>query len=103
MRTIVSLLQRVPDSNRCVLRSIVSPGKAGLRWNVRLTDGVPFAVPVQHVQRRDQELVGVLLLVACEVTRVSPHQVQQPEGNVGRTVARVELGARRGEWRVRMG
>lgn len=71
-------------------------GTAGLRWNVPLTDGVPFAVPVQHVQRRDQELVGVLLLVACEVTRVSPHQVQQPEGNVGRPVARVELGARKG-------
>lgn len=71
-------------------------GKAGLRWKAPLTDGVPFAVPVQHVQRRDQELVGVLLLVACEVTRVSPHQVQQPEGNVWRTVARVELGSKEG-------
>lgn len=59
---------------------------------VGLTDGVAFAVPVQHVQRGDEELVGVLLLVACQVTRVSPHQVQQPEGNVGRPVARVELG-----------
>lgn len=35
--------------------------------------------------------MGILLLVACEVTCMSPHQVQQPEGNVGRTVARVEL------------
>lgn len=37
--------------------------------------------------------MGVLLLVAREVTCVSPHQVQQPEGNVGRTVSRVELRA----------
>ena len=29
-----------------------------------LTGGVPLAVSVQHVQRRDEELVGVLLLVA---------------------------------------
>lgn len=36
--------------------------------------------------------MSVLLLVAGEVTCVSPHQVQQPEGNVGRPVARVELG-----------
>lgn len=39
--------------------------------------------------------MGVLLLVACKVTCMSPHQVQQPEGNVGRTVARVELEARK--------
>lgn len=39
--------------------------------------------------------MGVLLLIACEVACVSPNQVQQPEGNVGRTVARVELGAGR--------
>lgn len=50
-------------------------------------------MPVQYIQRCDEELVGVLLLVACEVACVSPHQVQQPEGNVGRTVARVELRA----------
>lgn len=43
--------------------------------------------------------MGVLLLVACEVTRMSPHQVQQPEGNVGRTVARVELRARKKDGR----
>lgn len=43
--------------------------------------------------------MGVLLLVACEVTCVSPHQVQQPEGNVGRTMARVELRAPRREQR----
>ncbi|KAG7242866.1 hypothetical protein INR49_018121 [Caranx melampygus] len=52
-----------------------------------------------YVQRCDEELVGVLLLVACEVTCVSPHQVQQPEGNVGRTMARVELRAQRREQR----
>ena len=39
--------------------------------------------------------MGVLLLVACEVTCMSPHQVQQPEGNVGRPVARVELRGRK--------
>lgn len=39
--------------------------------------------------------MGILLLVACEVTCVSPHQVQQPEGNVGRTMARVELRVRK--------
>lgn len=70
-----------------------------ISWGVRLTDGVAFAVPVQHVQRGDEELVGVLLLVACQVTCVSPHQVQQPEGNVGRPVARVELGGWKGEER----
>lgn len=43
--------------------------------------------------------MGVLLLVACEVTCMSPHQVQQPEGNVGRTVARVELRARKKDGR----
>ena len=56
-----------------------------------LTGGVPLAVSVQHVQRRDEELVGVLLLVAGQVACVGPHQVQQAEGNVGRAVARVEL------------
>lgn len=47
---------------------------------------------MQYIQCCNEELVGILLLVACEVTCVSPHQVQQPEWNVGRTVARVELG-----------
>lgn len=77
------------DVDRCDLEKTNNPG-----FRVRLTDGVPFAVPVQHVQRRYEEFVGVLLLVACQVTCVSPHQVQQPEGNVGRPVARVELGGR---------
>ena len=58
---------------------------------VRLTRGVPLAVPVQHVQRGDEELVCVLLLVAGQVFGVGPHQVQQPEGNVGRPVSGVEL------------
>ena len=58
---------------------------------MRLTRGVPLAVPVQHVQRGDEELVCVLLLVAGQVFGMGPHQVQQPEGNVGRPVAGVEL------------
>lgn len=52
-------------------------------------------MPVQDIQGCDQELVGVLLLVAGQVTGVSPHQVQETEGDVRRTVARVELGKRR--------
>lgn len=63
-------------------------------FSIYLTDSVPFAVPVQHIQRCNKELVGILLLIACKVTCMGPHQVQQPEGNVGRTVARVELKAR---------
>lgn len=43
--------------------------------------------------------MGVLLFVACKVTCMSPNQVQQPEGNVGRTVARVELGERKKDGR----
>ena len=38
---------------------------------------------VQHVQRGDEELVGVLLLVAGQVAGVRPHQVQQAERDVG--------------------
>lgn len=63
-------------------------------FSIYLTESVPFAVPVQHIQRCDKELVGILLLIARKVTCMGPHQVQQPEGNVGRTVARVELKAR---------
>lgn len=58
---------------------------------------------VQDVQRCDEELVGILLLVACEMARVSPYEVQQPEGNVGRTVARVELGKRKERVSIRSG
>lgn len=50
-----------------------------------------FAVPVQDVQGCDEELVGILLLVACEVPGVSPHQVQQLVRDVGRPVPRVKL------------
>lgn len=56
-----------------------------------VVDSVSFAVPMQYIQCCNEELMGILLLVACEVTCMSPHQVQQPEWNVGRTVARVEL------------
>lgn len=42
---------------------------------------------VQDVQGGDQELVGVLLLVASQVTGVSPHQVEKTEGDVWRPVA----------------
>lgn len=46
-----------------------------------------FAVSVQDVQRRDEELVGVLLLVAGQVTGVSPHQMEKTEGDVRRPMA----------------
>lgn len=46
-----------------------------------------FAVSVQDVQRCDEELVGVLLLVAGKVTGVSPHQVKKTEGDVWRPMA----------------
>lgn len=35
-----------------------------------------FTVSVQDVQRGDEELVCVLLLIAGQVTSVRPHQVQ---------------------------
>ena len=47
---------------------------------------------MEHVQRGDEELVGVLLLVAGQMAGVRPHQVEELEGNVGRTLSRVELG-----------
>lgn len=50
-----------------------------------------FAVPVQDVQRRDEEFVGVLLLVPRQVPGVSPHQVQQLVRDVGGPVPRVKL------------
>lgn len=49
------------------------------------------AVPVQHVQRGDEELVRVLLLVAREVARVRPDEVQQAVQRQRRLGARVEL------------
>lgn len=52
------------------------------------------AVAVQDVQRGDQELVGVLLLVAGQVAGVGPHQVEQAERDMRRAAARVELGRR---------
>ena len=50
-----------------------------------------FAVPVQDVQGCDEELVCILLLVACQVPGVRPHQVQQLVRDVGGPVPRVEL------------
>jgi len=48
-------------------------------------------VPVQHVQRGDEELVRVLLLVAGQVARVRPDEVQQRLQQQGRLRAAVEL------------
>lgn len=41
-----------------------------------------FAVSVQDVQRCDEELVGILLLVASQVTGVGPHEVEEAERDV---------------------
>lgn len=57
---------------------------------------ITFAVPVQDVQRRDEEFVGVLLLVPRQVPGVSPHQVQQLVWDVGGPVPRVKLLKKRG-------
>lgn len=50
-----------------------------------------FAVSVQDIQRCDEELVCVLLLVAGQVTGVCPHKVEEAERDVRRAMARVEL------------
>lgn len=50
-----------------------------------------FAVSVQDVQGCDEELVRILLLVPCQVPRVSPHQVQQLVRDMGGAVPRVKL------------
>lgn len=52
---------------------------------------ITFAVPMQDVQSCDEELMGILLLVPCQVPGVSPHQVQQLVRDVGRPVPRVKL------------
>ena len=52
---------------------------------------------MQHVQGRNEELVGVLLLVAGQVAGMRPHQVEELEGNMGRALTRVELGGEDGE------
>lgn len=48
-------------------------------------------MPVQDVQSGDEELMSVLLLVARQVARVRPHQVQQLVRDVWGPVPRVEL------------
>lgn len=50
-----------------------------------------FAVPVQDIQGCDEELMGVLLLVPCQVPGVSPHQVQQLVWDVRGPMPRVKL------------
>lgn len=48
-------------------------------------------VLVEDVEGGDEELVGVLLLVAGEVPRLRPHQVQHPVGDVRSPLAPVKL------------
>lgn len=48
-------------------------------------------MPVKNVQRRDEELMRVLLLVAGQVLCMRPHQVQQLIGNVRVLLAAVKL------------
>lgn len=42
-----------------------------------------FAVSVQDIQGCNEELVGILLLVPCQVSRMRPHQMQQLVWDVG--------------------
>lgn len=46
---------------------------------------------MEDVQHSDEELVGVLLLIAGQVTGVGPDQVEQLERDVWRGDSRVEL------------
>lgn len=46
---------------------------------------------MQHIQRLDQKLVCILLLVPCQMPGVCPHQVQQLVRHVGRAFARIKL------------
>lgn len=62
-----------------------------LRWWRAQSPAPTFAVSVEHVQGRDEELVGILLLVACQVPRVGPHQVQQLIRDVRGPVSGVKL------------
>lgn len=48
-------------------------------------------MPVQHVQRGNEELMGILLFVTGEVTCVRPHQVEQAVWNVWCRLSAVEL------------
>ena len=38
---------------------------------------------MQHVENGNEELMCILLLVASEVPRVRPHEMEQFEGDVG--------------------
>ena len=46
---------------------------------------------VQHVERGDQELMGVLLFITRQVTSVRPDQMKQSVRRVRHAGARVEL------------
>ena len=52
---------------------------------------ITFAVLMQHIQRRDEELVGILLLVARQVACMCPHQVEQAVRGVWGPYTGVEL------------
>lgn len=67
-----------PSCENLVYDTVAVVGVVGL-----LSVIVTFAVPVQDIQGCDEELVCVLLLVACQVPGVSPHEVQQFVWDVG--------------------
>lgn len=67
----------------------VCPHARPLQWHE--VPAHTFAVPMQDVQSCDEELMGILLLVPCQVPGMSPHQVQQLVRDVGRPVPRVKL------------
>lgn len=46
-----------------------------------------FAMSVKNIQRRNEELVCVLLLVPSQVTGMRPHEVQEAERDVRRAMA----------------
>lgn len=63
-----------------------APLHSGLREQDRT-----FAMPVQDIQGRDEELMGILLLVPCQMPGMSPYQVQQLVRDVGRPMPGVKL------------
>ena len=46
---------------------------------------------VKHIQSSNEEFMCILLLIACKMASMSPHQVKEFEWNVGRAGSRVEL------------
>lgn len=50
-----------------------------------------FAVSVEDIQGCDEELMSILLLISSQVTGMSPHQMEETEGDVRWPMTWVEL------------